>query len=189
MFKVQDNSSGNGEVVNLYKQCVTDLSISLKTWEEWCESCYTPQMFKCLGMVYSHRLGWIHSHLYCSRRRVVSCPQTGYTLLLDSWLSIYFTKLGPTLGSKVCHWYFLIPISPQYTPVSSWSNRPLPSGGDCSCSWVFYLCTGPKGESYTQLEGWQSVSPVAIMLIWNRVHSGGYSHERTQTSSFECMVY
>ena len=134
MFKVQDNSSGNVEVVNLYKQCVTDLSISLKTWEELCESCYIPQMFKCLGMVYSHRLGQICSRLCCSRRRVVSCPWTGYTLLLDSWLSIYFTKLGPTSGSKVCHQYFLIPISPsQYTPVSSWSNRPLLSGGDSSC--------------------------------------------------------
>ena len=36
MFKVQDNSSSNVEVVNLYKQCIADLSISLKTWEEWC---------------------------------------------------------------------------------------------------------------------------------------------------------
>ena len=89
-----------------------------------------------------------------------------------------------------CHQYFLIPISLyQYNPVSSWSNRPLLSGGDSSCSWVFCLCTGPKGESYTQLEGWQSVSPVAITLIWNRVHSRGYSHERTQTSSFSCKVY
>ena len=90
----------------------------------------------------------------------------------------------------MCHQYFLIPISlSQYTPGSNWSNRPLLSGGDSSCSWVFCLCTGPKGESYTLQEGWQSVSPVAIMLIWNRVHSGGYSHERTQTSSFSCKVY
>ena len=89
-----------------------------------------------------------------------------------------------------CHEYFLILISStRCTPVSSWSNRPLLSGGDSSCSWVFCSCTGPKGESYTQLEGWQLVSPVAIMLIWNRVHSGGHSCERTQTSSFSCKVY
>ena len=187
MFKVQDNSSSNVEVVNLYKQCVADLSISLKTWEKWCGSHYTPQMFKCLGMVYSRRLDRICSHLCCSRRRVVSHPRTGYTPLLDSWLSIYFTKSGPTLGTKVCH---LIPISlSQCTPVSSWSKRPLHSGGDSSCSWVFCLCTGPKGESYTQLEGWQSVSPVAIVLIRNRVHSRGYSCKKTQTSSFSCKIY
>ena len=87
MFKVQDNSSSNVEVVNLYKQCVADLSISLKTWGESCESHFTPQMFKCLGMVYSCQLGQICSCLCCSRRRVVSRPWTGYTTLLDSWLS------------------------------------------------------------------------------------------------------
>ena len=63
------------------------------------------------------------------------------------------------------------------------------SGGDISCLWVFCSCTGPKGESYTQLEGWQLVSWVAITVIWNRVHSGGYSHQRTQTSSFSCKAY
>ena len=115
----------------------------------------------------------------------MSHPRTGYTLLLDSLLSIYFTNWGPTLGTKVCHQYFVIPISStQCTPVSSWSNRPLLSGGDSSCSWVFCSCTGPQGETYTQLEGWQLMSPVAITLIWNRVHSRGYSHEKTQTSSF-----
>ena len=30
----------------------------------------------------------------------------------------------------------------QYPPVSHWSNRPLISGGDSSCSWVFCSCTG-----------------------------------------------
>ena len=89
-----------------------------------------------------------------------------------------------------CHQYFLILISAtRCTPVSSWSNRPLLSGGDSSCSWVFCSCTGPQGETYTQLEGWKSMSPVAIALIWNWVHSGGYSHEKTQTSSFSCKVY
>ena len=91
---------------------------------------------------------------------------------------------------RLCHQYFLIPISlSQYTPVSNWSNRPLLLGGDSSCSWVFCSCTGPKGESCILQEGWQLVSPVAIALIWNRVHSGGYSRERTQTSSFSCKVY
>ena len=33
------------------------------------------------------------------------------------------------------------------------------------------------------------MTPVAIMLFWNRVHSRGYSRERTQTSSFSCKVY
>ena len=32
----------------------------------------------------------------------------------------------------------------QYPPVSHWSNRPLISGGDSSCSWVFCSCTGPQ---------------------------------------------
>ena len=96
----------------------------------------------------------------------------------------------PFINPALCHQFFLIPISlSQYTPVSSWSNRPLLSGGDSSCSWVFCSCTGPKGESYTLQEGWQLVSPVAIMLIWNRVHSRGYSCKRTQTSSFSCKVY
>ena len=89
-----------------------------------------------------------------------------------------------------CHQYYFIPISSTwYTPVSSWSNRPLLSVGDSSCSWVFCLCTGLQGETYTQLKGWQSMSPVAIVLIWNRVHSGGYSHWKTQTCSFSCKVY
>ena len=66
MFKVQDNSSSNVEVVNLFKQCVADLSISLKTWKQWCGSHCTPQMFKCLGMVYSHQLDQISSQLCCS---------------------------------------------------------------------------------------------------------------------------
>ena len=141
-------------------------------------------------MMYSCWLDWIRSCWCCSRRRVVSRPWAGYTLLLDSLLLIYFTNWGPTLGAKVCHQYFLIPISSTWcTPVSSWSNRPLLSGGDSSCSWVFCSCTGPQGESYTWLEGWQSMSPVAIMLIWNWVHSRGYSHEKTQTSSFSCKVY
>ena len=91
--------------------------------------------------------------------------------------------------------YFLSPVFlytnclSQCTPVSSWSNRPLLSGGDSGCSWVFCSCTGPQGESYTQLEGWWLVSPVAITLIWNRVQSGGYSCKKTQTSSFSCKVY
>ena len=141
-------------------------------------------------MMYSCRLDWTHSRWCCSRRRVVSRPWTGYTPLLNSLLSIYFTNSSPTLGAKVCHQYFLIPISSTWcTPVSSWSNRPLLSGGDSSCSWVFSSCTGPQGESYTQLEGLQSMSPVAIMLIWNWVHSRGYSCEKTQTSSFSCKVY
>ena len=94
------------------------------------------------------------------------------------------------LKQSLCHQYFPITISStRCTPVSSWSNRPLLSGGDSSCSWVFCSCTGPQGETYTQLEGWQSMSPVAIMLIWNWVHSGGYSRKKTQTSSFSCKVY
>ena len=79
--------------------------------EEWCGSHYTPRMFKCLGMMYSCWLDWICSSLCCSRRRVVSHPWTGYTPLLDSLLLIYFTNWGPILGAKVCHQYFLIPIS------------------------------------------------------------------------------
>ena len=70
-----------------------------------------------------------------------------------------------------CHQYFLITISStRYTPVSNWSNRPLLSGGDSSFSWVFYSCTGPKGESL-------------------HCRRGVYSCERTQTSSFSCKVY
>ena len=54
-------------------------------------------------------------------------------------------QCDPTLGTKVCHQYFLIPISfTRCTPVSNWSNRPLLSGGDSSCSWVFFSCTGPQ---------------------------------------------
>ena len=43
---------------------------------------------------------------------------------------------------------YLSPVFPlfyrftQYPPVSHWSNRPLISGGDSSCSWVFCSCTG-----------------------------------------------
>ena len=101
-----------------------------------------------------------------------------------------FHQLGPHIGCLNLSPVFLYTnCSTRCTPVSSWSNRPPLSGGDSSCSWVFCSCTGPQGESYTQLEGSQSVSPVAIALIWNRVHSRGYSHERTQTSSFSCKVY
>ena len=104
---------------------------------------------------------------------------------VSSWSIIFGKPVSKIVMSPV---FPYISLS-QYTPVSSWSNRPLLSGGDSSCSWVLCSCTGPKGESYTLQKGWQSVSPVAIMPIWNRVHSGGYSHERTQTSSFSCKVY
>ena len=54
-------------------------------------------------------------------------------------------QCGPTLGAKVCHQYLSIPISfTRCAPVSSWSNRPLLSGGDSSCLWVFCSCTGPQ---------------------------------------------
>ena len=82
--------------------------------EEWYGSHYSSQTFKCLGITYSHQLDWICSRLCCSRRRVVSHPQTGYTLLLDSLLSIYFTDWGPTLGAKVWHQDFFIPINLLY---------------------------------------------------------------------------
>ena len=63
-----------------------------------------------------------------------------------------------------CHQYFLITISSmQYAPVSNLSNRPLLSGGDSSCSWVFYLCTGPKGESLHCRRGVGMSPTVSIM--------------------------
>ena len=103
---------------------------------------------------------------------------------------IILTVLSHLHKWTACHHYFFIPISStRCTPVSSWSNRPFLSGGDSSCSWVFCSCTGLQGETYTQLKGWQSMSPVAIALIWNRVHSGGYSRGKTQTSSFSRKVY
>ena len=64
----------------------------------------------------------------------------------------------------ICHQYFLITISStRCTPVSNWSNRPFLSGGNSSCSWVFYSCTGPKGWILTLQEGCWLVSPVSIM--------------------------
>ena len=76
----------------------------------------------------------------CRQKAEISC---GYCLVV--WLSV---SKRISLDATICHQYFLITISfPRYTPVSNWSNRPLLLGGDSSCSWVFYSCTGPKGES------------------------------------------
>ena len=65
------------------------------------------------------------------------------------------------------HQYFLISISStQYTPISNWSNRPLLSGDDSSCSWVFCLCTGPKWWILTHCRRGANVYlPVSIMQI------------------------
>ena len=54
--------------------------------------------------------------------------------------------LGPTLGAKVCHLYYYSSGFNKVTLQSThWSIQTLPiSGGDSSCSWVFYSCTGPK---------------------------------------------
>ena len=136
--------------------------------------------------IFRSEISWLLTHntnITPDNLKVIAYRYNCFTMR-TSWLQQSDSAIS------LCHQYFLIPIIlSQYTPVSSWSNRPLLSGGDSSCSWVFCLCTGPKGESYTLQEGWQSVSPVAITLIWNRAPSGGYSHERTQTSSFSCKVY
>ena len=90
----------------------------------------------------------------------------------------------------ICHQYFLITISSTWrTQVSSWSNRPLLSGGDSSCSWVFYSCTGPKGWILTLQEGCQLGSTCVSQATLYLEYPPEYSRKRTQTSSFSCKVY
>ena len=84
-----------------------------------------------------------------------------------------------------CHQYFLNTISStRYPPVSNWSNRPLISGGDSSCSWVFYSCTGPNFRwDYTTC--WLGSFRCSLVLSTLQSTPAG----KMQTSSFQCNLY
>ena len=86
----------------------------------------------------------------------------------------------------VTNFFLITSSSTRCTPVS---NRPLLSGGDSSCSWVFYLCTGPKGWILTLQEGCQLGSTCVSHARLYFEYPSEYSHKRTQTSSFSCKVY
>ena len=60
--------------------------------------------------------------------------------------SVKSAAWAPTLGAKVCHLYYYSSGFNKVTLQSThWSIQTLLiSGGDSSCSWVFYSCTGPK---------------------------------------------
>ena len=91
-----------------------------------------------------------------------------------------------------CHQYFLYAFSStRYTPVSNWSNRPLISGGDSSCSWLFCSYTGPSCRWIHTIcwrgDTWCPSGFTTVILkqstLWS-THMG-----KTQTSSFQCKVY
>ena len=97
-------------------------------------------------------------------------------------------------GDLCLHASVVSPIFPcisstRCTPVSSWNNRPLLSGGDSSCSWVFYSCAGPKGWILTLQEGCQLGSTCVSHTMLYLEYPPEYSCKRTQTSSFSCKVY
>ena len=58
---------------------------------------------------------------------------------------MYFPSIG-FISHGTCHLYYYSSGFNKVTLQSThWSIQTLPiSGGDSSCSWVFYSCTGPK---------------------------------------------
>ena len=89
------------------------------------------------------------SHRPTGKENLLNLSENLNQVNLTNFFFQKFRIIGKVMSENsmwtYCHQYFLITISStQCTPVSSWSNRPLLSGGNSSCSWVFYLCTGPK---------------------------------------------
>ena len=146
------------------------VSRALDWWSRGCE--FKPQWWQFLKKII---LCCVTSDLSDNLTEMRQTGLSWKTWVYDTWVScisvrlsdrckvtlhkINFIKNCPKWGLNsqpldhqshlnICHQYFLIPINlSQCTQVSSWSNRPLLSGGDSSCSWVFCSCTGPKGES------------------------------------------
>ena len=103
MSNVQDNSSSNVKGVNLYKQCVDDLSFLSS--QEGCGIHYAPWMFKSVRLSLFRRLETFRSHWAIPEQEgchVIAGCAPRFPLQITSW--------SPTLGAKVFHQYFLISI-------------------------------------------------------------------------------
>ena len=103
MSNVQDNSSSNVKGVNLYKQCVDDLSFLSS--QEGCGIHYAPWMFKSVRLSLFHRLETFRSHWAIPEQEGCHVIAGCAPLFL-----LQITNASPTLGAKVCHQYFLYSI-------------------------------------------------------------------------------
>ena len=109
---------------------------------------------KCLGRLHNVQSCWfrlLSTFRDCSTVALLlssECSRRGplFSEILQVSIFCQIRCLGPTLGAKVCHLYYYSSGFNKVTLQSThWSIQTLPiSGGDSSCSWVFYSCTGPK---------------------------------------------
>ena len=109
---------------------------------------------KCLGRLHNVQSCWfrlLSTFRGCSTVALLlssECLRRGplFSDILQVSIFCQIRCLGPTLGAKVCHLYYYSSGFNKVTLQSThWSIQTLPiSGGDSSCSWVFYSCTGPK---------------------------------------------